>query len=55
MKKSIISLPAVKSRVRRRKKIKEHFTLCCKFEFDKKGKFTSGDLTNPGCTLCNTV
>lgn len=51
-----ISLPAVKSRVRRgRKMIKENFTLCCKFEFDNKGKFIRGDLTNPGCTLCNTT
>lgn len=51
-----ISLPAVKSRIRRgRKKIKQHFAECCKFEFDKKGNFKAGDLTNPACTMCNDI
>lgn len=48
-----LSLPAVKSRVRRgRKMIKQHFVDCCKFEFDHNGNFTKGDLENPQCSDC---
>lgn len=51
-----ISLPAVKSRIRRaRKMIRQHFTECCKFQFDQKGNFIKGNLADIHCTLCHNI
>ncbi len=51
-----ITLSAVKSRVRRaRTMIKQHFTECCKFEFDHKGNFIKGNLADINCTLCDNI